>query len=38
MVDPTLAPILISFSRRLVGDYGSTALGIANVRTKLPRL
>jgi len=34
----TLAPILISFSRRLVSDYGSAALGIASVRMRLPRL
>jgi hypothetical protein len=27
-----LAPILISFSRRLVSDHGSTAFGIASVR------
>jgi hypothetical protein len=34
----TVAPILISFSRRLVSDHGSTAFGIASVRMKLPRL
>jgi hypothetical protein len=34
----TLAPILISFCHRLVGDHGSVALGIASVRMKLPRL
>jgi len=34
----TLAPILINFSRGLVSDHGSAALGIANVRMKLPRL
>ena len=34
----TFAPILISFSRRLVSDHGSAALGIASVRAKLPRL
>jgi hypothetical protein len=33
-----LAPILISFSRRLVSDHGSAALGITSVRMKLPRL
>jgi hypothetical protein len=33
-----LAPILISFSRRLVSDHGSEVLGIASVRMKLPRL
>ena len=27
----TLAPILINFSRGLVSDHGSAALGIANV-------
>jgi hypothetical protein len=32
------APILISFSRRLVSDHGSAALGIASVRMKLARL
>src|SRR5215213_10948956 len=34
----TLAPILISFSRRLVSDHLSTVLGIASVRMKFPRL
>jgi hypothetical protein len=34
----TVAPILISFSRRLVSDHGSAAFGIASVRMKLPRL
>src|SRR6516225_10943575 len=34
----TFAPILISFSRRLVSDHGSAAFGIASVRMKLPRL
>jgi hypothetical protein len=34
----TLAPILISFSRKLVRDHGSAVLGIASVRMKLPRL
>jgi hypothetical protein len=33
-----LAPILISFSRRLVNDHGSAVFGIASVRMKLPRL
>src|SRR6516165_10851576 len=33
----TLAPILISFSRRLVSDHGFATLGIASVRMKLPR-
>jgi hypothetical protein len=32
------APILISFSRRLVSDYGSALFDIASVRVKLPRL
>jgi hypothetical protein len=35
-VAATLAPILISFSRRLVSDHAT--LGIASVRMKLPRL
>jgi hypothetical protein len=34
----TLAPILISCSRKLVSEHGSAALGIASVRMKLPRL
>jgi hypothetical protein len=34
----TFAPILISFSRRLVSDHGSAVFGIASVRVKLPRL
>jgi hypothetical protein len=34
----TFAPILISFSRRLVSDHGSSAFGIAGVRMKLPSL
>jgi hypothetical protein len=34
----TLAPILISLSRRLVSDHGSAALGIASVRMKFPRI
>jgi hypothetical protein len=34
----TLAPILISLSRRLVSDYGFSAFGIACVRMKVPRL
>jgi hypothetical protein len=33
-----LSPIFISFSRRLVNDHGSAALGIASVAMKLPRL
>jgi hypothetical protein len=33
-----LAPILISFSCRLVSDHGCAAFGIASVRMKLPRL
>jgi hypothetical protein len=33
-----LAPILISFSRRLVSDHGSAVFGIARVRMKFPRL
>jgi len=33
----TFAPILSSFSRRLVSDRGSAPLGIARVRMKLPR-
>ena len=32
------APILMSFSRRLVSDHCSTASGSARVRMKLPRL
>src|ERR1700730_9857775 len=32
----TLAPILISFSRRLLSDHGSATCGIASVRMKLP--
>src|SRR3954471_6898692 len=34
----TFAPILISFSRRLVIDHLSSVLGIASVRMKFPRL
>ena len=34
----TLAPILISFSRKLVSDHGSAVFGMASVRMKLPRL
>jgi hypothetical protein len=34
----TFAPILISFSRKLVSDHGSAVFGIASVRMKLPRL
>jgi hypothetical protein len=34
----TFAPILISYSRRLVSDHASAALGITSVRMKLPRL
>jgi hypothetical protein len=34
----TFAPILMSFSRKLVSDHGSAASGIARVRMKLPRL
>jgi hypothetical protein len=34
----TLAPILISFSRKLVNDHGSAVFGIARVRMKLPSL
>jgi hypothetical protein len=34
----TYAPILISFSRRLVSDRGSAVFGIASVRMKSPRL
>jgi hypothetical protein len=34
----TLAPILISFSRKVVNDQCSTASGNASVRRKLPRL
>jgi hypothetical protein len=37
-VADTLAPILISFSRRLVNDHGSAVFGIASVRMKLRRL
>ena len=33
-----LAPILIGFSRRLVGDHGSAALSTATMRMKLPRM
>ncbi len=32
------APILISFSRRLVSDHASAAFGIASIRMKLPKL
>jgi hypothetical protein len=34
----TFAPILISFSRKLVNDHLSTAFGIASVQVKLPML
>jgi hypothetical protein len=34
----TFAPILISFSRKLVNDHLSAAFGIASVRIKLPML
>jgi len=34
----TLAPTLISFSRKLVSDHGSADFGIARVRMKLSRL
>src|SRR6516225_1124429 len=34
----TLAPSLISFSRKLVSDHGSAALGIASVRMKLSQI
>ena len=34
----TSIALLISFSRKLVSDHGSAALGIASVRMKLPRL
>ncbi len=37
-VPDDLAPILISFSRRVVSDQCSTSCGSANVRRKLPRL
>jgi hypothetical protein len=37
-VADTLAPILISFSRRPVNDHGSAVFGIASIRMKLPRL
>lgn len=33
-----LAPILVSFSRRLASDHGAAAFGSASVRMKLPRL
>jgi hypothetical protein len=34
----TFAPILISYSRRLISDHDCAVFGIASVRMKLPRL
>jgi hypothetical protein len=35
---PTFAPILMSFSFKLVSDQSLIASGVASVRRKLPRL